>query len=78
MKEMSIRADLFSSFVFKFLFSCVYASFVKRGAMLVEMQVNFEAWDSTQSSWVTWSLLSTVLGTTDSDYRGDWEETLPP
>lgn len=53
MKEMSIRADLFSSFVFKFLFSCVYASFVKRGAMLVEMQVNFEAWDSTQSSWVT-------------------------
>lgn len=38
MKEMSIRADLFSSFVFKFLFSCVYASFVKRGAMLVEMQ----------------------------------------
>lgn len=45
--------------------------------MMVKMKENVEAWASTQSSWATWSLLSTVLDTVDPDRRGCWEGTLP-
>lgn len=34
--------------------------------MLTEMYVNVEVWDSAQSSWPAWKLVSTVLDTTDS------------
>lgn len=35
----------------------------------MEMQVNFEAWDSAQNSWPIWSLLATVLDTIDATER---------
>lgn len=35
----------------------------------MEMQVNFEAWDSAKNSWPIWSLLATVLDITDATER---------